>query len=95
MRGRAGAGTLARRVSLSSLRSRPLLRVLHVGAHKTFQCQACRAQTSLIAGTLFQSTHLALTLWFLAIYLISQAKTGRSALALTRQLGVSYPTPPG
>lgn len=66
--------------------------ILHVGAHKTFQCQACRAQTSLIAGTLFQSTHLALTLWFLAIYLISQAKTGLSALALTRQLGVSYPT---
>jgi hypothetical protein len=49
-------------------------------------------QTSLIAGTLFQSTHLALTLWFLAIYLISQAKTGLSALALKRQLGVSYPT---
>lgn len=66
--------------------------ILHVGAHKTFQCQACRAQTSLIAGTLFQSTHLALTLWFLAIYLISQAKSGLSALALKRQLGVSYPT---
>ncbi len=28
-----------------------------------------------------------LTTWFLAIYLISQAKTGVSALALTRQLG--------
>ena len=33
-----------------------------------------------------------LTVWFLAIYLISQAKTGLSALALKRQLGVSYPT---
>lgn len=66
--------------------------VLHVGVHKSFQCQACRLQTSLIAGTLFQSTHLALTLWFLAIYLVSQAKTGLSALALKRLLGVSYPT---
>jgi len=66
--------------------------VLHVGAHKTFQCQDCRFQTSLIAGTLFQATHLTLTIWFLAIYLISQAKTGLSALALKRQLGVSYPT---
>jgi len=36
-------------------------------------CQGCRKQTSLIAGTLFQSIHLALTNWFLAIYLISQA----------------------
>jgi hypothetical protein len=66
--------------------------LLHVGRHDTFQCKGCRLQTSLIAGTLFQSTHLPLTLWFLAIYLISQAKTGLSALALKCQLGVSYPT---
>jgi hypothetical protein len=66
--------------------------LLRGAPHKTFQCQTCRLQTSLIAGTLLQSTHLALTVWFLAIYLISQAKTGLSALALKRQLGVSYPT---
>lgn len=60
--------------------------------HALFQCQACRHQTSLIAGTVMQGTKLALTVWFLAIYLISQAKTGLSALALMRQLGVSYPT---
>lgn len=66
--------------------------VLKSGRRKTFQCQSCRLQTSVIAGTLFQSTHLKLTLWFLAIYLISEAKTGLSALALMRQLGVSYPT---
>lgn len=65
---------------------------LRGGTHKTFQCQTCRLQTSLTAGTLFQSTHLALTVWFLAIHLISQAKTGLSALALKRPLGVSYPT---
>ena len=66
--------------------------VLRRGGRKTFQCQNGRMQTSLIAGTLFQSTPLARTLWFLAMYLISQAKTGLSALALKRQLGVSYPT---
>jgi len=66
--------------------------VLRGGTHKVFQCNACRHQTSLIAGTLFQGTKLALTVWFLAIYLISQAKTGLSALALKRHLGVSYPT---
>jgi transposase-like protein len=65
---------------------------LRVGARKIFQCGACRKQTSLIAGTLFHGTKLALTLWFLAIYFISQAKTGLSALALKRLLGVSYPT---
>jgi hypothetical protein len=65
---------------------------LHVGIHPAYQCCNCRLQTSLIAGTLFQSTHLPLTVWFLAIYLISEAKTGISSLALKRQLGVSYPT---
>ncbi len=66
--------------------------VVRDGARKVFQCAACRHQVSLIAGTLLQGTKLPLTTWFLAIYLISQAKTGLSALALKRQLGVSYPT---
>jgi hypothetical protein len=66
--------------------------VLRVRARKTFQCNACRHQSSLIAGTLFEGTKLGLRVWFLAIYLISQAKTGHSALALKRDLGVSYPT---
>ncbi|GEM_PF-1826363 len=66
--------------------------MLRNGARKVFQCSACRHQASLIAGTLFQGTKLPLTTWFLAIYLISQAKTGLSTLALKRHLGVSYPT---
>jgi transposase-like protein len=62
------------------------------GARRLFQCQGCRHQTSLTAGSLMEHTKLPLRLWFLAIYLISQAKTGLSSLALKRQLGVSYPT---
>jgi len=65
--------------------------VLRGGSCQGFQCSACRHQTSLIAGTVFQGTQLALAVWFLAIDLISQAKTGLSALALKRHLGVSYP----
>ena len=62
------------------------------GARKLYQCGGCRHQTSLTAGTLMEHTKLPLTTWFLAIHLISQAKTGISALALKRDLGVSYPT---
>jgi len=62
------------------------------GARKLFQCNGCRHQTSVTAGSLMEHTKLPLTTWFLAIYLISQAKTGLSSLALKRQLGVSYPT---
>ena len=44
------------------------------------------------ADSLMVHAKLPLTNWFLAIHLISQAKTGLSALALKRQVGVSYPT---
>ena len=62
------------------------------GGRTLYQCKACRHQASLTAGTVFAGTKLPLTTWFLAMYLLSQAKTGLSALALKRQLGVSYPT---
>lgn len=62
------------------------------GTRKLYQCQGCRHQTSLTAGTLMDSTKLSLRKWFLAIYLFSQAKTGLSALALMRQLGTTYRT---
>ena len=57
---------------------------------KLYQCKGCRHQTSLISGTIFEQTKLPLTTWFIAMYLITQAKTGLSALALMRQLGISY-----
>lgn len=57
-----------------------------------WQCRHCQHQASLAAGTLFENTQLPLTIWFLALYLISQSKTNISALALRRHLGVSWKT---
>ena len=54
------------------------------------QCNRCHHQTSLIAGTIFQSTKLPLTVWFQAIYFITQEKKGISAMELHRLLGISY-----
>ena len=54
------------------------------GRRRLYQCHAWHRQTSLTAGSLFGSTKLPLTIWFLAIYLISQAKTGLSAMELKR-----------
>jgi transposase-like protein len=59
---------------------------------KLYQCNNCHHQTSLISGTIFEQTKLPLTRWFLAIHLITQSKTGLSALALKREIGVSYNT---
>ena len=57
-----------------------------------FQCNRCHHQHSLTSGTIFESSKLPLTTWFLAMHLISQSKTGLSAMALGRHLGVSYNT---
>lgn len=54
-----------------------------------FQCYKCRHQTSVTSGTIFESTKLPLTKWFLAIYMITQSKDGISALNLSRTIGVS------
>jgi DNA-directed RNA polymerase subunit RPC12/RpoP len=37
---------------------------------KVYQCNRCKKQVSLTAGTVFQDTKLPLTVWFLAIYLL-------------------------
>lgn len=57
-----------------------------------FQCSACRYQCSVLSGTIFESSKLALPRWFLAMHLMSQAKNSISALELKRHLDVSYPT---
>lgn len=57
-----------------------------------WECFICGYQSSSIVGTVMEHTHLPLRLWFLAMYLLSQNKNAISALALKRQLGVSYKT---
>lgn len=60
-----------------------------VTTRNLYQCSNCKHQCSLISGTVFESSKLPLTTWFLAIYFITQSKDGLSALHLRRLLGVS------
>ena len=46
----------------------------------TFQCNRCKRQISLLAGTLFQATKLPLTTWFLAMYLLTCTATSMGVL---------------
>lgn len=57
-----------------------------------WQCSACRHQCSATSGTIFESSKLGLSLWFLAMHLLTQAKNNVSALELKRHLGVCYKT---
>jgi transposase-like protein len=59
---------------------------------KVFQCNRCKKQLSLTAGTVFQDSKLPLTTWFAAIYQLTQAKGGISSIELARRLGVRQPT---
>lgn len=59
-----------------------------------FNCdnEECRYQFSITAGTIFHDTHLPLTKWFLAVFLICQSRKGVSANQLKRMLRVNYRT---
>jgi transposase-like protein len=57
-----------------------------------FQCNRCKKQVRLTAGTVFQDSKLPLTAWFLAIYHLTQSKGGISSIELARRLGVRQPT---
>jgi transposase-like protein len=54
--------------------------------------ESCGYQFSVTAGTVFHDTHLALTKWFLAVFLICQSRKGLSANQLKRMLRINYRT---
>lgn len=56
-------------------------------------CTACRRQVSVTAGTIFQDSHIPLTLWFRAMWYVTRQKNGMSALGVQRVWGLgSYKT---
>ncbi|MDA2932408.1 transposase [Nitrospinae bacterium AH-259-F20] len=42
-----------------------------------FDCNSCRYQFSVTAGTIFHDSHLPLSKWFITIYLMLESKKGR------------------
>ncbi len=67
-------------------------KISNLTTRKKFECDACRYQFSATAGTIFHDSHLGLPKWFLAIFLMCEAKKSMSALQLKRTMGVSYKT---
>src|SRR5580700_8138208 len=57
-----------------------------------FDCNVCRYQFSVTAGTIFNDSHLPLWKWFLCAYLLCESKKGMSANQIKRTLGISYKT---
>ncbi len=67
-------------------------KVSRIVKRNQFDCDSCRYQFSVTAGTLFHDSHLPLRKWFLATYLIAESKKGISAKQIQRSLGTSYKT---
>jgi transposase-like protein len=51
-------------------------------------CGSCEYQFSVTVDTIFHDTHLPLVTWFLATFLLCEAKKGMSALQIKRSLGI-------
>src|SRR5438045_7472139 len=76
-------------VTRSRCQSKSISRVLE---RDQYDCNACRYQFSVTSGTIFHDTHLSLSKWFLAIYLMTESKKGMSALQMKRTLCIAYET---
>lgn len=61
-----------------------------IRTRNTYQCCACRHQTSVTAGTVMHRTRLPLTVWFWAIYHCAIDKRGISAVQLSHTLNICY-----
>ena len=66
--------------------------VSEIEVRNQYDCNDCRYQFSVTAGTIMHDSHLPLRKWFIAIYLMCESKKGISALQLKRTLGVAYKT---
>jgi transposase-like protein len=57
-----------------------------VDSRKQFTCSECSYQFSVTTGTVFNDSHLALPIWFMAVVLLCEAKKGMSASQLKRTI---------
>jgi transposase-like protein len=68
------------------------VKISRIASRSQFDCDSCRYQFSVTAGTIFHDSHLPLWKWLLATYMMVEAKKGVSANQLKRTLAVSYKT---
>lgn len=61
-----------------------------ITGRRQFQCSKCRYQIAPCGNSIFHKSDTLLTLWFHAIWIFSNAKSGISAKEMERQLGVTY-----
>lgn len=64
-------------------------RVSALPKRKQWTCLGCRYRFSATTGTIFHKSHIRLRKWFMAIFIVLNAKKGISSLQLNRELKIS------
>ncbi|MGO9451030.1 MAG: IS1595 family transposase [Candidatus Binataceae bacterium] len=67
-------------------------KISHIEKRNQYDCDSCRYQFSVTAGTIFHDSHLPMWKWFAAVYLMCESKKGMSAMQIKRTLGIGYKT---
>lgn len=57
-----------------------------------YKCAACRKQFTVTVGTIFEDSHIPISKWLMAIFLLCSSKKGMSAHQLHRMLKLTYKT---
>lgn len=67
-------------------------KISRINSRHVFDCDSCSYQFSVTSGTIFHDSHLPLSKWLAAVYLMVESKKGISANQMKRTLDVSYKT---
>ena len=67
-------------------------KISRIHKRNQFDCDSCRYQFSVTAGTIFHDSHLPLVKWFATTYLMCESRKGMSANQIKRMMGISYKT---
>lgn len=57
-----------------------------------YKCKDCRNRFTVTVGTMFESSHIPLRKWFLAIYIFASHKKGISSVQLSKDINVTQKT---
>jgi transposase-like protein len=60
------------------------------GRKGLLKCKYCRKQFTVTVKTIFEASHIPLSIWLKAIYLLCSSKKGMSAHQMHRMLGITY-----
>ncbi len=55
-----------------------------------YKCKYCKKQFTVTVGTIFEGSHIKISKWLMAIYLMCSSRKGISAHQLHRMLGITY-----